>query len=353
MTCRLGYVGMPLILAAIDLKLSPSSDEIKIRQKRLDSLSKIIRLSESLYDVTDFVAAGTNHILQLAYVTTQNFFLPSGPPSRMMNYRSERNGVEKRMNPELSKMAKVQDPNPMRAKNWLDAFLRCPRAYLLISTSVDYSLAVGRLPCDTSLPALVRDIPAMGAITQLPWTIDPSLNRVASPFAKGFGSTGLSVCEDGSADSDAATYGAIRKEEERRTILHGESAQRSLMTRNNVWNEGTTQSKELSQVSSEPAVATLAETHEPMTDPVNLDFFNLDVTLHSPSVLCYDSPIESYDNFNSLPKELLSGKEVGAGRLGHTGIEDGPNPQFPAEGLDSMLLDSLLYDPSAAGYFNA
>ena len=171
-------------------------------------------------------------------------------------------------------MAKVQDPIPMRAKSWLDAFLRCPRAYLLISTSVDYGLAVSRLPYDTFFPALVRDIPAIGAITQLPWTIDSSLNRVASPFENGFDSTSLPVCEDRSVDSDAVTYGAIKKGPERRTILHDENAQRFWMTGNNVWNEGTTQSNELSQVSSEPAVTMLAETHGPMTDPVNLDFYN-------------------------------------------------------------------------------
>ncbi|KAJ5278579.1 hypothetical protein N7478_003951 [Penicillium angulare] len=68
----LGYVGMPLVLAAINLKLSPSRDETESRRKILASLSKIIRHSETLYDVTDFVAVGTNHILQLAYATTKN-----------------------------------------------------------------------------------------------------------------------------------------------------------------------------------------------------------------------------------------------------------------------------------------
>jgi hypothetical protein len=79
----------------------------------------------------------------------------------------------------------------------------------------------------------------------------------------------------------------------------------------------------------------------------------MDVTLHSPSIICYDLPIESYDIFNLLPTELLSGKEVSTGRLGYTGIEDGLNLHFPAEGLDSMLLDFLLYDPSGAEYINA
>lgn len=69
---------MPLVLAAIDLKLSPSCQETAIRQQRLDCFTKIIRYSELQYDVTDFVAAGTNHLLQLAYTTTQTFFLPRG-----------------------------------------------------------------------------------------------------------------------------------------------------------------------------------------------------------------------------------------------------------------------------------
>lgn len=59
MICSLGYIRIPLILAVINLKLLPSSDEIKIREKRVDSLSNIIRLGKSLYDVIDFVVAGT------------------------------------------------------------------------------------------------------------------------------------------------------------------------------------------------------------------------------------------------------------------------------------------------------
>ncbi|KAJ5636862.1 Transcription factor [Penicillium longicatenatum] len=168
----LAYVGMPLVVAAIDLKLSPSRTETAARQRRLDSLSKIIRHAESLYDVTDFVAAGTNHILQLAYMTTQNFFLARETlPTK--NNTGERNDSTGCNNMDQSDLfSRSSSPKHTRAKNWLDAFILCPRAYLLISTSVDYSLSVGRLPYDNSLPALVREISNQFSMCRLPWSLD-------------------------------------------------------------------------------------------------------------------------------------------------------------------------------------
>lgn len=170
---------MPLVLAAIDLKLSPSYEEMMIRQKRLHSLSGIIRQSESLYDVTDFVAAGTNHILQLAYLTTQNLFLGWEHPVK----GNASSGQLKR--PCLSDNSSDNDlakgPNShVRVKSWLDAFIYFPRAYLLISTTVDYSLSVGRLPYEHALPELVRHIPSMGATSRLPWTINAPI-RTTKP----------------------------------------------------------------------------------------------------------------------------------------------------------------------------
>lgn len=160
---------MPLVLAAIDLKLSPTNTEMHARQRRINSLSKLIRYSESLYDVTDFVAAGTNHILQLAYLTTRNFPLQCGMSNnsnQICHKPSDR----------------ISSASTRRARGWCDVFRCCPRAYLLISTSVDYSLAVGRLPYDSSLPTLVRRIP--GAITRLPWTVGTSWPEAASLNAR-------------------------------------------------------------------------------------------------------------------------------------------------------------------------
>lgn len=155
---------MPLILAALDLKLSSSYEEMMARKKRLNSLSVIIRHSYSLYDVTDYVAVGINHILQLAYLTTKNIFLHCPNPYEIESSKPGHSGS-------LRRNSHRNPKTPGRATSWVHAFVHCPQAYLLISTSVDYSLAVGRLPHANALPELVRNIPAMGAVFTLPWTI--------------------------------------------------------------------------------------------------------------------------------------------------------------------------------------
>ncbi|KAJ5106104.1 hypothetical protein N7456_002779 [Penicillium angulare] len=167
----LGYVGMPLVLAAVNLKLSPSREETESRQKVLASLSNIIRHSETLYDVTDSVAAGTNQILQLAYATTKNIFLSNEPArgSSGVHGTGTRSTCGRMSSSQISNRSKsLSFP---RATNWLEAFSRCPRAYLLISTCVDHSLSVGCLPYIGSLPTLVHEIPTMFSMVHLPWIV--------------------------------------------------------------------------------------------------------------------------------------------------------------------------------------
>lgn len=165
---------MPLILSAIDMKLSPSYDQVTTRQKRMHSLSAIIRHSETLYDVTDFVATGINHLLRLAYLTTKTLFL-GGNQQSFDNGREIMSGnitSTDVFHPAGGRSNQQTLKSPGRATSWIDAFVLSPRAYLLISTSVDYSLAMGRLPYNNALPELVRDIPAMGSVLTLPWTIN-------------------------------------------------------------------------------------------------------------------------------------------------------------------------------------
>lgn len=168
---------MPLILAALDLKLSSSYEEMISRKKLLNSLSLIIRHSYNLYDVTDYVAVGTNHILQLAYLITRNIFLHCPNPYEIESSKTGYSGSLRRHSQQGLK-------SPGRATSWVHAFVHCPQAYLLISTSVDYSLAVGRLPPANALPDLVRNIPAMGAVLTLPWTI--SNHPVAGGLERSF-----------------------------------------------------------------------------------------------------------------------------------------------------------------------
>lgn len=161
---------MPLVLTAIDLKLSPSASEMDRRRRRLDSLGEIVRHSGRVYDVTDFVTAGTNHILRLAYMTSQHLFL-RWDQDQQGQISGNRGSSPPQQSSSTGKEL-VESSSAGRANTWHEAFLKFPRAYLLISTSVDYSLAVGRLPYDNALPELVRSIPPIGMSIRLPWTID-------------------------------------------------------------------------------------------------------------------------------------------------------------------------------------
>lgn len=46
-----------------------------------------------------------------------------------------------------------------RPTSWDEAYLRYPRAYLYISTSVEYSLSFGRMPAEFVFPEQVRHVP--------------------------------------------------------------------------------------------------------------------------------------------------------------------------------------------------
>jgi hypothetical protein len=178
---RLGYLSMPLVLAAIDLKLSPSREEAEARQRRLHSLSRIIRHSEILYDITDRLAVAINHELQLAYSITQNLFLERKPYQLFASDNMARENTVSNNQISARATSKSTPPRSNCPENWQDAFIRCPRAYLLISTSVDYILSIGDLPSANVLPEIVRDLPTMGVITRLPWTSD-------IPFSESTGS---------------------------------------------------------------------------------------------------------------------------------------------------------------------
>ncbi|KAL5339939.1 hypothetical protein BJX70DRAFT_387586 [Aspergillus crustosus] len=176
----LAYVAMPLVLTAIDLKLSPSASEMERRRRRLDSLGEIVRHSGRVYDVTDFVTAGTNHILRLAYMTSQHLFLRWDQDQQPTQIAGKRGSVSSTTSLASGPGLDLADPSAGRANTWHEAFLRFPRAYLLISTSVDYSLSVGRLPYDNALPELVRSIPPIGLGIRLPWTINNPQHEIPS-----------------------------------------------------------------------------------------------------------------------------------------------------------------------------
>ncbi|KAL5359061.1 hypothetical protein BJX96DRAFT_174018 [Aspergillus floccosus] len=161
--CLLAFVAMPLIVSALDVKLARTHDETLTRNQRLNLLAEIYRRCASLYDVTNFVAVGSNQILQLVYTI-----------SRELLVREERQLIEDAVGTDFISL----DPSKGRLSDWLDLFLYYPRLYLLVSTSVDYSLSVGRLPHDGALPDLLRPKMANSVKIELPWMSSGELKSV-------------------------------------------------------------------------------------------------------------------------------------------------------------------------------
>ncbi|RMJ23671.1 hypothetical protein PHISP_05459 [Aspergillus sp. HF37] len=318
----LGYVGMPLILTAIDVKLASSYDEMTARKKRLDSLSRIIRHSETLYDVTDFVAVGINHILQLAYLTTKNLFLRCKQPSEQELLGS--NALPPLPIGERSLLrTETQQPGSRalgRATSWVDAFTLWPRAYLLISKSVDYSLQVGRLPYENALPELVRHIPAMGATPRLPWTI--------------------SACPGGRMGRRSSSNSSNRPR-----IRFGSTSSRAQRRQSGVSHSGntTTASPAQQDFLIPDAHAIGPETNNNIADQpstrenenenaVNLDFLDLE---NAPNSISFETPSPAEHREVSSPKD--KGKSRDPGQPGPGDGEDGC-PDIP---FDPGLLDTL------------
>ncbi|KAL4914577.1 hypothetical protein BDW62DRAFT_219990 [Aspergillus aurantiobrunneus] len=159
----LAFVATPLVNSALDLKLARSYEEMVMRRRHVDLLADIYRRLALLYNVTNYVAVGTNQILKLVYSLSQQLLhregqshvSTAGPSQFMQNAGSMGNSADLVLNNRLT--------------NWVDVFVYYPRAYLLISTSVDYSLSIGRLPHDNDIPEFLRSASSNTPRVRLPW----------------------------------------------------------------------------------------------------------------------------------------------------------------------------------------
>ncbi|KAJ6007889.1 hypothetical protein N7540_011865 [Penicillium herquei] len=154
---------MPLVISAINLKLSKTTAEIHSRQTSLKCLAELMSHSRRVYDVSDFISTQTDKILHLAYLTSQQIFLQEDGRLLSQPHSAQTPQPCNEVNTQLGER---------RIKTWHDAFLNHTRAYLLIITTVDYFMSVGRLPEEKYLPELVCFMPPLDRI-KLPWTLQP------------------------------------------------------------------------------------------------------------------------------------------------------------------------------------
>ncbi|KAL2818058.1 hypothetical protein BJX63DRAFT_384469 [Aspergillus granulosus] len=162
--CTLAFVATPLVNAAFDVKLARSYEDMVLRRRHVDLLADIYRRLALLYNVTNYVAVGTNQILKLVYTLSQEVLLRENQ-SQVSGAGGASAQIAKNAN--INHNVKLGVGN--RLANWPDVWLCYPRAYLLISTSVDYSLSVGRLPHDNDIPEFLLNTPPDTPKVRLPW----------------------------------------------------------------------------------------------------------------------------------------------------------------------------------------
>ncbi|KAL2869751.1 fungal specific transcription factor domain-containing protein [Aspergillus lucknowensis] len=129
----LGCLPMPFLTTAIDIRLS-SSSEMTSQKSPLHILGQFLQFLRSLEQV--YEAA---HALLSQIETPSEGPLPASAPT----------------------------------KNWKDFFLQSPRAYLLISTTVAYSLSIGHLPHDDALPDMLTSVFPGSLKIRFPWNVNP------------------------------------------------------------------------------------------------------------------------------------------------------------------------------------
>ncbi|OGM44542.1 hypothetical protein ABOM_006763 [Aspergillus bombycis] len=182
----LAYCGTPMVLAAIDVKLSVSYSDMVERKRSLDKCSEVIDQSRRVYDVTELFSQGTSQILHLAYAITKNLLLENNVAQAgsslierqrcLEDNDAEGKGRDRLLCPAFKRL---------RIRGWAEAFLKYPRAYLLISTCIDSSLATGRLPRNELLPPIIRDTTYLVlGLPKLPWAITPSMNATTVSAAE-------------------------------------------------------------------------------------------------------------------------------------------------------------------------
>lgn len=305
---------MPLILSAINFKLSETGDEMDARRRPLQYLSELMKLST--YDVADEIILRTDDILHLANRISQQVFLQNESNlvrSKSIQY-SRKGSISSLSDSSRAVTGKY------RVKNWHQAFLQHTRAYLLISLSVDYFMSVGQLPRNSDLPELVCFMPPFGEI-RLPWSI-----------SQGFPSANSAEGERRRRAREIQRIREVSEEESSVRFLEAEEARSDTSTIETV-PLGGTEGHGLNDIIPDPTQGDFA---------MNINYFDLGQSLQP----FHTSSFE--DESTSLPLSLdgngMAGNQYWQDSLnnlaGITPFKDGELSHFVDDCLTSKFLNS-------------
>ncbi|KAL5359060.1 hypothetical protein BJX96DRAFT_174017 [Aspergillus floccosus] len=123
----IAYTALPLLLNALDIKLSTSRLQSVTRKRRFRHYANVMQLYQDRYDGTDSVAMFIQKTLQFA--------------SSMLIPQSQ----------------DAHNPGSV-SQSWSEIFSQNPQLYLRIALSLDYAFTCGHFPEDTELPGLIGNL---------------------------------------------------------------------------------------------------------------------------------------------------------------------------------------------------
>lgn len=123
------YTALPLILTALDLKLSSDPTEATARRRQLEVYVEAMRLYRKRYDGTEQLSSVVERLLNDAEPETRRICSTSGTST------PERSLVLSR-----------------KSKDWRDILNQRPKFYLRLTLALDMALSRGRFPDETDFP---------------------------------------------------------------------------------------------------------------------------------------------------------------------------------------------------------
>ncbi|KAK2774854.1 hypothetical protein FQN53_003469 [Emmonsiellopsis sp. PD_33] len=155
----IAYTALPLVLNALDVKLSGTTSQSATRKRRLSYYAEVMQLYRNRYDGTDYVALLIQQVLRFAEGQNLLISIQPGAAGNLMPDSANGNG-EGNSN---TSTALTERPNKQLSigkgtKSWAEVFVRQPRLYLRLSLSIDFAFARGQYPRDADLPAIVREL---------------------------------------------------------------------------------------------------------------------------------------------------------------------------------------------------
>lgn len=127
------YTALPLVLSALDFKMSSDQTQAATRRRQLDIYVEAMRLYRKKYDGSEQVSAVIERLLNIAEPETRRIC-----SSAVVN-TPQRSLVLSR-----------------KSKTWCDILNQCPKTYLCITLALDMAFSRGKFPEEADFPTSFR-----------------------------------------------------------------------------------------------------------------------------------------------------------------------------------------------------